>query len=423
MKRIITFIYLMSLLFAGYVYADDIPLSISEGYISFGLEHSQSNNIRKTSNNKRSGYEQRADLTLGYTYQSATNNSVLDYTVDYSHYSEADFEDESNLSGSFNINQQIFTENLQLDLGHFRHSYLLNQSSVDLPGNSGDRDVFTVSPLWRLPYSKRAGFETRYTFTAVRFSDNDQQETDRNSIGLAWYHALSAKTTFRLDSQFSEIEYLFSQLTYEQINLNMSLSGNLTKGAYSAQAGYSRLAVLDHYEEGGIFKFTYNYLFQKNAFFFSVQRELTDSSLGLGQDVSDNGDASFDGSKLLWIDRVSLDHQLFAFNTRLTNTNTIYYQQETPLVTREVEPRAGVSTQLSWQHTHLLTTSFRANYSQTYIEKNIEKKEWGTQLSSKYFFHPKFTFALTAQYKEQIKNEGVSGYDEVRLIANIRFTH
>ena len=425
MNRSITLGYFATfLLLTGHICAAPLPSSISEGAINLSVEHAHSNNIRKKSTNKKSGYEQRANLGLGFTNQTSTNQSVIDYGVSYSHYSEEDLENESDISGSLSINQQIFSKNLQLDLSHFRHSYLLDQSGVDLPGNTGNRDVFTVSPLWRLPYSDRAGFDTRYTYTAVRLSDDKQQNTNRNALSISWYHALNNKTTFRLNNQYSEIDFLTNGgLTYEQVNIDMSLDGRLKAGSYLVQAGYSRLTILDRYEEGGIFQLAYNYQFKKNILSISAQRELTDSSLGLGKDTPDSGDLDFNGTQLLWIDRVSLGHTLFAVKGRLTNINTIYYQQETPLVTRDVEPRGGVSTILKWSHSRLLSTSLKAHYSQTHIEKAIDKKTWIASLSSSYRFHPKLSFALTAQYEEQLKNERSSGYDETRLIANVRFSY
>ncbi|WP_156873900.1 hypothetical protein [Psychromonas hadalis] len=424
MNRSITLVSFASLLLlTGYIDAEIMPSSVREGSISLGFEHTHSDNIRKTNTNQKSGYEQRVDLNVSYQNHTATNNSLLDYGLYYSHYSEADIEDESDIAGSLTISQQIFSKNLLLDLSHFRHSYLLDKAGVDLPNNNGNRDVFTVSPLWRLPYSKRAGFETRYTYTAVRLSDDKQQNTDRNGLSLSWYHDLNNKMTYRLSSQYSEVDFLLYELTYEQINVDMSLAGNLRNGSYLAKAGYSRLAILNRYEEGGIFQFSYHYRFQKNTLGLSVQRELTDSSLGLGKDTPDSGDINFDGTQLLWIDRVSLDHNFFAFNARFTNTNSLYYQQETPLITREVKPRSGISTQLSWKHTALLTTRFSASYSQTYIEKEFDKQQWLTSLSSEYRFHPKLTFSLTAQYEEQLNNEQMNGYDETRLIATVRFSH
>ncbi|PKF61424.1 hypothetical protein CW745_08790 [Psychromonas sp. psych-6C06] len=404
-------------------HADPLPSSSGEGHISMGLEHAHSDNILKSSTDIKSGYEQRANLGASYINNTATNTTILDYTVSYSHYSEESIEDDSDISGSLSINQQLFSENLRLDLSHFRRSYLIDQAGVDLPSNTGDRDVFTASPLWHLPYSDRAGFDTRYTYTTVRFSDDKQQETNRNALSIAWYHHLNRKMTFQFSSEYSEVDFLYYDLTYEQINLNSSFSGRLREGDYLIEGGYSRLALLNRYEEGGIFQLTYNYRFQKNRLSFSAQRELTDSSLGLGEDRPDNGDIDFDGTQLLWIDRVSLDHQFFAFSTRLTNSNSIYYQQETPLLTRKVKPRSGISTQVSWKHTRLLTSLFNAHYSQTTIDKVNDKKQWRSSLSSQYQFHPKLFGALTVQYEEQISNENISGYDEVRLIANIRFSY
>ena len=44
--------------------ANNLPGSVSESYISLGLEHTQSDNINQSSDNAESGFEQRADVVL-----------------------------------------------------------------------------------------------------------------------------------------------------------------------------------------------------------------------------------------------------------------------------------------------------------------------------------------------------------------------
>ncbi|MCP5078213.1 MAG: hypothetical protein GY951_09190 [Psychromonas sp.] len=411
------------LAFTSYINAAILPSSISEGSIALDVNHTHSNNIQKSSSDQAVGYEQYAELRLGYKNQTTTNTSLINYGITYSHYSEKELENESDISGSLSINQQLFSKNLQLDLTHFRHSYRLDQNSVNLPGNTGSRDVFTVSPLWRLPYSDRAGFNTRYTYTAVRLRDDRQQDTNRNGLSIAWYYALNSKITYQLNTQYNEVDYLADDLTYEQINVDISLSGRLRNGHYLINAGYSRLALLERYEDGGIFQFTYNYRFKTHTLSVSALRELTDSSLGLGIDTPDSGDLDYNGTQRIWIDRVSLDHSFFAINGRLINNNTAYYQQDTPLMTREAEPRVGISTAVHWKHTHKLTTGLQVEYSQTQIDKDTDNQEWSASLSSEYRLNPRLAFSLTTQYEEPLKNEYLSGYDETRLTATVHFSY
>ena len=164
--------------------ANDLPGSVSESYISLGLEHIQSDNINQSSDNAQSGFEQRADIGVGYFNQTATNFTALDYSAYYETYSESELDDESDISGSLNITQEIFTPNILLNLTHFRRQYLLDQSGVDNPDNNGSRDVFTVNPVWIIPYSRRGGFQLSYNYTATRYTDDKDENTDRNGAGI-----------------------------------------------------------------------------------------------------------------------------------------------------------------------------------------------------------------------------------------------
>lgn len=399
--------------------ASDLPASVSDRYISLGIEHAQSDNINKSSVNKESGYEQSIDLGLGYFNQTATNLTALDYTISYSTYSDDETDDESDISGSLNLSQEIFSKNLMLNLSHFRRSYLLDQSSSDVPENSGDRDVFTINPVWIIPYSKRAGFQLSYNYIATRLSDNDDDDTDRNIFGLAWYHKLNTKTRFELSSDMSDVEYRNTGADYQEISVNASIEGQLVAGTYLVQLGYSKLSDDNSDETGAIFKLAYQYQFAKHNLSLSAERELSDSSLGLGLDVADNESEDFSDSQLLWIDRLQLDHK-FIITSRLNNNNNIFYQQEKDINTDEKDPRWGLSTGFDFKNTEKLNSFVSLQYSESTLVSDFDKQITNAIIGAKYLFRPRLSFSLQAEYEKQ-SAASISSYDEMRYTARIEF--
>jgi len=399
--------------------ASDLPASVSDRYIALGIEHAQSDNINQSSENKESGYEQSIDLGLGYFNQTATNLTALDYTISYSTYSDDETDNESDISGSLNLSQEIFSKNLMLNLSHFRRSYLLDQSGGDVPENSGDRDVFTVNPVWNIPYSKRGGFQLSYNYIATRLSDNDNDDTDRNIIGLAWYHKLNTKTRFELSSDMSDVEYRKTGTDYQEISVNTSIEGQLVAGTYLVQLGYSKLSDDNSDETGAIFKLAYQYQFAKHNLSLSAERELSDSSLGLGIDVADNESDDFSDSQLLWIDRVQLDHK-FMITSRLNNNNNIYYQQEKDLNTDVTSPRWGLSTGFDLQNTEKLNSFVSLQYSESTLVSDFDKQITNAIIGTKYLFRPRLSFSLQAEYEKQ-SADSLSSYDEMRYTARIEF--
>lgn len=409
-------------LVSGVAIANELPASVSDRYISLGVEHTQSNNISKSANNAQSGHEQRADLGVGYFNQTATNFTALDYTVYYATYSDNELDDKSDISGSVNLTQEIFSKNLLLNLRHFRRSYLLDQTGVDVPDNSGSRDVFTVNPVWIIPYSKRAGFEASYTYVATRFSDDKEQNTNRNGLGLTWYKALNAKTRFELSSQVSKVEFDSSGFNYTQMNVDASLDGKLLAGTYYAQLGYSRLTQDEGSEEGGIFKLSYTYQFNKHNLSVTAQRELSDSSLGLGDDVSDNAEQEYDESQVLWIDRVELQDK-FTISERLSNSNTLYYQQETEIINDTKKSRWGAFTTFNLQNTEKLSSFISLGYSESEVSSALDKEVINLTLGGRYLFRPHLSFSLRANYEDQSITNDVSSYDELRYTARVDFKY
>ena len=405
------------------VLANDLPGSVSESYVSFGLSHTQSDNITQATSNKQSGYEQQADLGVGYFNQTATNRTALDYSAYYTTYSEDSLDNEGDISGSLTINQQLFSKNLMLNASHFRRAYLLDEAGLDVPENTGDRDVLMVNPVWTIPYSSRAGVELDYDFTATRYSDDDDQDSDRNGIGITWYNKLSTKARLEVSTDIKKVAYLSSGFDYTQTNVNTAIDGKLREGTYFVQLGYSDLTSDQGDQGGAIFKLSYAYQFSRQSIALSAQRELSDSSLGSGIDASDNSDESTsDEVEIQWIDRIDLQHQYF-ITSRLSNSNTLYYQQETEVVTDNVDPRWGGSTYFSLQATKKINTYLSLGYSESTVNTNFDKQVANATLGSSYAFRPHLSFSLQANYfKQSVENESNS-YDEMRYTASVAFKY
>lgn len=403
--------------------ANDLPGSVSESYVSFGLSHTQSDNITQSYTDKQSGYEQQADLGVGYYNQTATNRTALDYAAYYTTYSEDSLDNEGDVSGSLNINQQLFSKNLMLNLTHYRRTYLLDEAGLDVPDNTGDRDVFTVNPVWTIPYSERAGVELDYDFTATRYSDDDNQESNRNGVGVTWYNALNAKARLDVSTDVKKIDYLSSDFDYTQTNVNTSINGQLRKGTYLVQVGYTHLNSDQGDEGGAIFKLSYSYQFSRQTLSISAQRELSDSSLGSGIDAEDNSNESAsDDVEIQWVDRIDLQHQFYITN-RLSNSNSLYYQQETEVVDDDVEPRWGGSTYFSLQNTKKINTFLSLSYSESTVNTNFDKQTASATIGSSYAFRPHLNFSLQANYYKQAVEEEASSYDEMRYTASVEFKY
>ena len=402
--------------------ANDLPGAVNESYISLGLSHSQSDNIAQSGIDPHSGNEQTADIGVGYFNQTATNLTALDYSVYYTNYSDDDLDNESDISGSLSIKQEVFSENLLLNLRHFRRSYLLNQSGVDVPDNTGDRDVFTLNPVLILPYSDRAGFQTSYNYTATRYSDNDSQNTDRNGVGLTWYNNINAKMRFDLISDFSKVKYNETDYDYTQATINAALNGKLVAGTYLVQIGYSSVKDDDNSEGGAVFKLAYDYQFSKQTLAISLERELSDSSLGSGEDVVDNNLEDYEDDAVLWIDRVQLQHSV-NITSRLSNSNTIYYQQETEIIGSDKSPRWGLSTAFNLQNTSNLSSFVSLGYSESSTDSSFDKEVLNATLGGRYQFRPRLSFTLQANYENQSTIEDISSYDEMLYTARVEFKY
>ena len=240
---------------------------------------------------------------------------------------------------------------------------------------------------------------------------------------MTWYNKLTPKARFELSTNLSQVNFRNTGFDYKEVTVDASIDGELLAGTYLVLLGYSRVILDAGNEEGGIFKLSYGYQFDRHNLSVNLQRELSDSSLGLGTDTLDNEDDSFDDNEVLWIDRVDLQHR-FIITNRLSNNNTLYYQQETSVTTDERDPRWGASASLDFQNTKKISSFISLDYSESTISTDFDKQVINATIGGRYLIRPQLSLSLQANYEDQsIDDDEDSSYDELSYTARIEFKY
>ncbi len=405
-------------------------LSGGANFVELGAMYEYSDNIFKVTNSeKTSGNERAIFAALGYHAERPHNQITLNYRGSVSDYSEEGLKDESYWQGRANITQQIYGENLVIDLSHLRHRYLVDQNLVELPNNQGNRDVLAATPIWRIPYADRAVIEMGYSYKRADFSESDLQNSDRNQGYLQWSYAIDDHTAINLYGQYEKAKFTHFDISYTQVNSHAKLTGLILGGAYLVSAGSSKIDFesTDDSESGVNYEVGYLYTNRKNQLEFNAKRILTDSSVGLEIYQPEFGESNYSLTQLLWIDSATLAYRFEIPETTLYNRVILFWSKHEPIASAlqsrplETINQSGISDQLTWRLSERFSSTLQLLYRDSDLYGGSNKKQWLARLSGKYKFNEHLNMTLSASYRDHENNQLHFNYRETRVAARIAY--
>ncbi len=405
-------------------------LESQQNFIEFGLGYEYSDNIYKTESLTTSGSEKKASLAFGYHSEQKTNKYSLNYRANYTDYGVRKLQNDSYWAGKANITQQLFSKNLILDLKHLRHRYLLNDNLVALPSNQGNRDLISITPIWRIPYSKRAGFELSYGYQNISFSDDKRQKSTRNSANIAWFNALNKSSFLRFRNTLLTVKFPFFKTSYDQINSSLLYKRLTRNGEYILTAGYSQVDLQNHNSSGMNYGFTYQKKFDSQNLAISFTRKLTDSSAGLEVNINNDGDYNFALTRLLWRKRAEIIYR-YEFSSQFKLANTLVAFNDTEKAIRSISSTSnlnnisqqGISNRLSWTINHKLTANAEISVIHSDLINGGDKRNWDLKLRSKYKIANRLYISFLAHYLDEKNNQIKRHYNEWQYSTQITYRY
>jgi hypothetical protein len=407
---LITLVLFSSLLFAQSSIYD--ALETQESFVEFGLGYKYSDNLYKTESLTQSGSEKKASLAVVYQSEGPINKYSIHYRRNYADYNEKTLTNDNYWVGKTNITQQLFSKNLILDVKHLRHRYLLNDNLVALPSNQGNRDLVSITPIWRIPYSKRAGFELSYGYQDIQYSDNQKQKSVRNSTNVTWFNALNKRSFIQIKNTLSTVKFPSYNTSYDQLNTDLVYKKLTRKGQYLLTTGYTQVDLLTNKSTGLNYELTYQQKFKSQSLAIGLTKKLTDSSAGLGVSINNSGDFDFSLTRLLWRKRAEIIYRYEFMNQfKLTNTLIVYNDIEKPILSLSSNTNLnniriqGISDKLNWSINRKLTASAEIYLKRSDLINGGDKKNWDIKLRSKYRMSNRLYFTFLANYIDEDNNQ------------------
>jgi len=404
-------------------------LSHAVSSISMSSQYEYSNNIHQQRDTPISGYNQQTQLALGYKLSLQRTDINLGYQAYDYRYNDDSLDNEQYWIGQGSVNQRLFNNQVTATIGHTRQRYLLDENEADIPSNQAIRDVSTLSGLWTIPYSARAGFELNNTTTIANYPEAEEQDSNRNIAALTWFNHLNNKSQLRLASSYSNVEFPFYNQGYEKIESDIQLIGKLRKGRYELTLGHSYLTQDTNVTKGFTYQLSYNYKFNHQSITLFAQQQLTDSSIIAKSTTHENSQSLSNTAQVLWHDSIKLEHQYEFNNSGFNNSVSIYFNNESSAIsvaeqdTNSHSQEFGITNQLTLPIGKKISTSLTASYQDSALQNGSNKQQWQSTVSSSYQLSTHMTLSFAAEYTNVSNHQQQNQYDEWRYSSKITLTY
>ncbi len=239
----------------------------------------------------------------GVSLVSLWTSELSEINVDYE-YSKTSFSQDSEQEGTFRDGSSSFvlgneTSFYQLSLDHSIRRVLREPNAVvSVLDNSEERQITSVMPLLRARFDAANSLAIAYSFSDVNFEDSKENSSERKAVQLQYLRDISPIADFLAVMSQARIDYdLSNSADYEMSSVAFELAVNHRIFSYSIQAGLSRIKPKEgEPETSSTFGLTLNSEIVGNRFELFVERSVSDTSTGSGNDGFFSTQASFDGS-------------------------------------------------------------------------------------------------------------------------------
>lgn len=401
-----------------------------QSYILLSSELTISDNISQRETNRSSGYNSKNSAYLSYQLQRKKNKLSINYDTFYTIYSKNDIDNELYWFGTASLYQNLYFKQLYLSLIHQRNRYLLEPSGSSLPENQGDRDILTIKPIWTQQLSQRSNVQLSYSNTNINYSNNSNQDSQRNGIQITLNNKTSKFTSLKVSTAYDDVKFTDSNTGYEQSSASIGFHRELDYGSFLIEGGVSKITQDSQDTTSPTASVTYHYKKNKHSLGLILRKSLTDTSSGLGLSSTDNGDLNADIAEIIDRERAEAFYRYSILPNRLINSVRMYIDRENSEFTlnnttiKNTDYQRGIANTLTLYHRPTFSSSFTVNFRRTDRENDSkhDKLEW--QLSTSYQVSSPLLLTASFSYieNEDLNNSG-SSYDELRFKTKVTFKY
>ena len=300
----------------SYLRLSAITLALSAASLaspSFALDYTldlllggeSTDNINRLPDNRaQEGYEANIGSRLGLIHDGRKIIFNANYSAIHSEYKNNLIQNDNEVTGSSDLLWRIIDDRLVWNVDHYISEVLSNNSRANTPDNRERRQILTTGPTFRTHLSAvdDLTFLAQHTQLnqgdAVNETALQRSNIDSNRIEgtIIWSHDLSETSALEIGVTSSETEFDNNSPDFEYQQSFIGYRAQLASGDYSIRLGANQAERSDSgkAEKGAYIAIEFNREIKGDNIAINIVRQLTDSSIGLDNDVTNNNTNDFD---------------------------------------------------------------------------------------------------------------------------------
>ncbi|MDN3638494.1 hypothetical protein QWY82_06705 [Simiduia curdlanivorans] len=245
----------------------------------------QTDNARKTEDALISERQDELGGSLFANYENSLLQFDADYNLNGTNYTEDSQDNQNFIEGQAALQIGKEKDLFDLLLSQSQRTQYGSPDDVALNENLDDRTVWTATPSLKMQLSEVDTLAVQGTYSLVEYRTNSTRDSTRAGGVVYWRHRLSAISSFNLSVGADQIEYPNGDLDdYDSLNARLSYTAQTRYLNYTVLAGVNNATFADGGKDytAPMFKIDVTYENGGQAFEFNASQDITDSSIGDG---------------------------------------------------------------------------------------------------------------------------------------------
>ncbi|MFT4714533.1 MAG: hypothetical protein ACJAVI_004521 [Candidatus Azotimanducaceae bacterium] len=231
----------------------------------------------------RDEFEINPALDITYSFNAPRVKTDIEYTIEQRHYPRDTQDDKSDILGTGSLLFTLADQNLFWNFYHNRSRLLISSNEANTRANQTERQLFNTGPSLRFNFDGDRSLNFNLSYIESSFSSGITNNSKQGRFDFRYEQPLTLKSALSVTGLYSDVTSDSANQNYKSSRLGLELNGSSRNSTYSISVGGN---MIDR-DLGLSFSAAYlslSALFNTEAgdWNFGLNRELTDSSVGLG---------------------------------------------------------------------------------------------------------------------------------------------
>lgn len=222
-------------------------------------------------------------LDLKYAYDNSKVNANLKYTFEHKKYSKKTLDDRSDVLGGGEARFTLVGQSLFWTAYHNRSRLRIDSQKANAQANQTERQLFQTGPALRLNFEGDRTLDFNLSYIDSSFSRDVTNESKQGRFEFDYRQPLNVNSSIGVSGMYSDVSSVIASQNYQSSRLGVNYDTSGLNMNLSMSLGANEIAKETGISFAGLF-LSFSSAFQTEGakWRFSLNRELTDSSIGLG---------------------------------------------------------------------------------------------------------------------------------------------